>query len=167
MNVTLPAQLFSTSLLLVTLTLATGCQSSRNEISPDYDRPFPVGAVTDAFWETQQTNAEAADFIFHDHEFVGETAELTPEAIHHLEQVALRIEHVPFPILVEQSEHGKNDKLDYERGKMLAVQLARLGAGDLSDRIVIGDSFATGYTAVEGEQAYLDALSSSVTQERR
>ena len=57
---------------------------------PGYDRPFPVGQVTDAFWETQQTNAEAADFIFYDHEFKGNTAELGPGAKRHLEQVALR-----------------------------------------------------------------------------
>jgi hypothetical protein len=28
---------------------------------PAHDRPFPVGQVSDSFWETQQTNAEAAD----------------------------------------------------------------------------------------------------------
>ena len=42
---------------------------------PAYDRPFPLGQVTDAHWETQQTNAEASDFIFYDHEFVGNTAQ--------------------------------------------------------------------------------------------
>src|SRR5204862_7308889 len=60
------------------------------------DRPFPLGQVSDSFWETQQTNAEAADFIFYDHEFRGNTAELSPGAKKHLMQVALRLEHVPF-----------------------------------------------------------------------
>ena len=52
-------------------------------------------------WETQQTNAEAADFLFYDHEFRYDTkgrvdtAELTPGAKKHLMQVALRLEHVP------------------------------------------------------------------------
>src|SRR5688572_29979218 len=58
------------------------------------DRPFPLGQVSDAHWETQQTNAEAADFIFYDHEFRGNTAELAPGAKKHLMQVALRLEHV-------------------------------------------------------------------------
>src|SRR5439155_16356660 len=41
----------------------------RNNRGPGADRPFPLGQVTDSFWETQQTNAEAADFLFYDHEF--------------------------------------------------------------------------------------------------
>src|SRR5262245_23550989 len=62
-----------------------GRGNGRGGVAP-YDRPFPLGAVTDTFWETQQTNAEAADFIFHDHEFVGETAQLGPACKRHLEQ---------------------------------------------------------------------------------
>src|SRR5262245_33156917 len=63
-----------------------GGRNSGNRGSAQVDRPFPIGAVTDRFWETQQTNAEAADFIFYDHEFVGDTAQLTPLAKRHLEQ---------------------------------------------------------------------------------
>ena len=74
---------------------------------PQVDRPFPIGQVTDSFWETQQTNAEAADFIFYDHEFRGNTAELAPGAKKHLEQVALRLEHVPFPVVIEESPHRR------------------------------------------------------------
>src|SRR5688572_1160728 len=71
---------------------------------PAADRPFPLGQVTDAHWETQQTNAEAADFIFFDHEFRYDTkrrvdtADLAPGGKKHLMQVALRLEHVPFPV---------------------------------------------------------------------
>jgi hypothetical protein len=79
---------------------AVGCKSG----GPPYDYPFPLGQVSDSIWETQQTNAEAADFIFFDHEFEGSTANLAPAAKRKLESVALRLEHVPFPITIEQSQ---------------------------------------------------------------
>src|SRR5687767_9698199 len=108
--------------LLITLTLAAlaGCHhhgggddcnggpgSRRSYRGPGADRPFPLGQVTDAHWETQQTNAEAADFIFYDHEFRmdtrtrTDTAELTPGGKKHLQQIALRLEHTPFPVVIE------------------------------------------------------------------
>ncbi len=80
--------------------LASGCVGHKHghktyggpPYGPPHDRPFPVGQVTDAHWETQQTNAEAADFIFYDHEFrydaTGnhvDTAQLSPLAKKHLE----------------------------------------------------------------------------------
>src|SRR5438445_513446 len=77
----------------------TGSWGGRNRRSyrgPGADRPYPLGQVTDAFWETQQTNAEAADFLFYDHEFRydtrsrTDTAELTPGGKKHLQQIALR-----------------------------------------------------------------------------
>jgi len=74
----------------MSLLATTGCRNG-NEGGPQFDRPFPVGQVSDSFWETQQTNAEAADFIFYDHEFEGNTALLAPGAKKKLMQVALRL----------------------------------------------------------------------------
>ena len=65
---------------------APGCY--HGNVRPSYDRPFPLGAVTDVFWKTQQTNAEATDFILYDHEFKGNTAQLAPLARRHLEEIA-------------------------------------------------------------------------------
>ena len=48
------------------LASAAGCQQMYS--GAQYDRPFPLGSVSDAFWETQQTNAEAADFVFYHHD---------------------------------------------------------------------------------------------------
>ena len=64
-----------TTIALVAMTLSvSGCfhHNTRraSRMGPEVDRPFPLGQVTDSFWETQQTNAEAADFVFYDHEFV-------------------------------------------------------------------------------------------------
>lgn len=125
---------------------------------PSYDRPFPLGQVTDSFWETQQTNAEAADFIFHDHEFVEDTALLGPSAKRHLEQVALRLEHVPFPVVIERSEFDYRPEMDEARRRMIVEQLARMGVPDAGGRVVISETFAPGITALEAEQAYYRTL---------
>jgi len=113
--------------LLALLVGAIGCHHAQ-EVVPGFDRPFPLGQVSDAFWETQQTNAEAADFIFFDHDFRGDTPALTPAATNKLEQMALRLEHVPFPVIVEQSPDNRYRKLDIRRHRTVVEQLARLGA---------------------------------------
>ena len=81
---------------------------------PPYDRPFPLGHVTDAFWETQQTNAEAADFIMYDYEFVEKTATLNPMGRDHMTQIARRLPHVPFPIVIEMSEKTNDPEKNIE-----------------------------------------------------
>lgn len=162
-----------TSLITAILALATlaGCQHcgrnecgpggggwfwnrNRGENLPQVDRPFPVGQVSDSFWETQQTNAEAADFIFYDHEFRGNTAELAPGAKKHLEQVALRLEHVPFPVVIEESPHDARPDLDLARRTTIVEQLARLGVVNSEERVVVANAFPEGYTSQEAEAAY-------------
>jgi outer membrane protein OmpA-like peptidoglycan-associated protein len=125
-------------------------------LGPPYDRPFPLGQVTDAHWETQQTNAEAADFILYDHEFIGNTAQLTPKGQKHLVQIALRLEHVPFPIVVEQSPDGKYPQLDAQRRQAVIDYLVALGYEKqrIENRVVVAPAFAEGLSAVEGEAAY-------------
>jgi hypothetical protein len=123
-----------------------------------YDRPFPLGAVNDTFWETQQTNAEAADFVFHDHEFRGETAQLAPGAKRHLEQVAMRWEHVPFPVLIEMSEYNAKPQLDRARRQAVIEQLARLGIHNPEGRVVIADAYTPGMPGVQAERMYYRSL---------
>ena len=136
---------------------------NRAESGPKHDRPFPLGQVTDAHWETQKTNAEAADFIFYDHEFVGDTAELAPAAKDHLEQVALRLEHVPFPVVIERSPHNAKPQLDEARLVTIVEQVARLGV-NARGRTVIATSMAEGLTAIEGENAYFRTLYNNFSQ---
>ena len=166
-----------TSFLTITLMLAlAGCHhggryddcgpggpGGRGKYSrlPQVDRPFPIGQVTDSFWETQQTNAEGADFIFYDHEFRGNTAELAPGAKKHLEQVALRLEHVPFPVVIEQSPHDARPELDQARRRTVVEQLARIGALNVEDRVVVAGAFPEGLTAQEGEAAYTTGVLTS------
>lgn len=136
---------------------ATGCRTA----SPPTDRPFPLGQVTDSFWETQQTNAEAADFVFYDHEFERDTANLAPGAKKKLMSVALRLEHVPFPVVIEESPHGAHRERDVQRRQVVVEQLARLGVPDADKRVVVAPAFAEGITAVEGERAYYSTLYNS------
>lgn len=125
-------------------------------LGPPYDRPFPLGQVTDAHWETQQTNAEAADFILYDHEFIGNTAKLTPKGQKHLVQMAVRLEHVPFPIVIEQSPDGKYPQLDAQRRQAVIQYLVAMGYEKerIENRVVIAPAFAEGLRAIEGEAAY-------------
>jgi hypothetical protein len=131
------------------------------------DRPFPLGQVSDSHWEIQQTNAEAADFIFYDHEFKGNTAELSPGAKKHLMQVALRLEHVPFPVVIEESpgshsptETARRQALDMARRQTIVEQLARLGAGNIEERVIVANAFPEGYTGIESEGSYYNVIGS-------
>ena len=138
---------------------------------PPHDRPFPVGQVTDSHWETQQANAEAADFIFYDHEFRYdttrhvETAQLSPLAKKKLEQVALRLEHVPFPVIIEElprnHDAAKNHEkglLEHARRQTIVEQLNRLGITNADERVVISNAFPEGITGVEAERSYSNVL---------
>ncbi|MHC4398651.1 MAG: hypothetical protein ACYTG0_03130 [Planctomycetota bacterium] len=144
--------------------LLSGCKSHTAHVpheqclGPPYDRPFPLGQVTDSHWETQQTNSEAADFIFYDHEFDGDTAHLTPAGRKHLMQVALRIEHVPFPIVVEESPNRRNPRLDAARHKTVVDELTHLGLAMVEPRVIVAPAFDRGLTAIEGEAAYYSTL---------
>jgi hypothetical protein len=157
------------TLILSSLALAalTGCHhAARNGGSyagPGADRPFPVGQVTDSFWETQQANAEAADFIFYDHEFRGNTEQLSPGAKKHLEQVALRLEHVPFPVVIEQSMHNAAPELDQRRRQMIVEQLARMGALNVEERVIVANAFPEGYTGIESESSYYNVVGDAFT----
>src|SRR5688572_27772549 len=125
----------------IALAVMPGChhggKSGGSYAGPGADRPFPVRPVTDAHRATHRPNAEAADFIFYDHEFRGNTAELAPGAKKHLEQVALRLEHVRFPVVIEQSLHNARPELDQARKQTIIEQLARLGVLNVEERVVV------------------------------
>jgi hypothetical protein len=171
-----------TLLILSLVALAAGCAGPHTKQShhtyggppygPAHDRPFPVGQVSDSHWETQQTNAEAADFIFYDHEFKFDTtkhvdtAQLSPLAKKHLAEVALRLEHVPFPVIIEELPRNHDDAKNQEKGlleqarrKTIVEQLNRLGITNADERVVIGNACAEGFTGVEGERSYFNVIS--------
>ena len=60
----------------------------RSNAIPD---TLPLGSTVRAHYQTMETNAEAADFIFHRHDFVGKTVQLTPDARDKIPEVAARM----------------------------------------------------------------------------
>jgi len=128
------------------------------KLGPGYDRPFPLGQVTDSHWESQQANAEASDFILYDHEFVGNTAKLNTGGKKHLLQMALRLEHVPFPVVVEQSPNNRNPRLDAERRRAVTATFSELGLQLVDSRVVVAPAFNEGITAEEGEANYYGTI---------
>ena len=153
-------------------TILAGCRNNNRNQGPQHDRPFPLGQVSDSHWETQQTNAEAADFVFYDHEFRYDTkthvdtADLTPGAKKHLEMVALRLEHTPFPVVIEElprtndpAINRERELLEQQRRRTIVEQLNRIGITNADERVVVATKFAEGFTGVEGENAYTNVLS--------
>jgi hypothetical protein len=172
-------------ILSITILAVAGCAGPHHKkghkayggppYGPPHDRPFPVGQVTDSHWETQQTNAEAADFIFYDHEFRrettgnhAETAQLSPLAKKKIEQVALRLEHVPFPVVIEQLPRDHDAAKNHQKGlveearrRTVVEQLNRMGITNADERVVIANAFPEGITGIEAERSYLNVLGGS------
>ncbi len=140
-------------LLPLALAFVAGCA----EPYPPFDRPFPLGQVTDSHWDTQMTNAQASSFIFYDHEFIGDTAKLNVLGQKHLVQVALRLRHVPFPVVVEETPNHQNPKLDADRRQAVLERFAELGLHGLDCRVVIAPAIAEGMRGTEAEQTYRDS----------
>lgn len=128
---------------------------------PPYDRPFPLGQVSDAHTDTQQTNAEAYKFILYDHEFreVENTAgilntNLTPDGKKHLTQIAVRLPHVPFPVVIEESEDPTVNELRRTNVVRWLCAFHQLTDGDprrdtVQGRVVIAPSIEDGLRADE------------------
>jgi hypothetical protein len=129
---------------------ASGCA----EPGPPYDRPFPLGQVTDSHWDTQMTNAQASSFIFYDHEFIGDSAKLNVLGQKHLVQVAIRLRHVPFPVVIEETPNHKNPKLDAARRQAILDRFAELGLHDLEARVLIAPAIAQAMRGDEAQQIY-------------
>src|SRR5262245_57715605 len=53
-----------------------GCCYRRSNAIP---QTLPLGSTVQSHYQVMETNGEAMDFIINQHEFMGETAQLTPE----------------------------------------------------------------------------------------
>jgi hypothetical protein len=129
----------------------SGCQT---DPGIPYDRPFPLGQVYDRHWETQETNAQASFFVIYDHEFIGDSTKLNPDGLKHLVQIALRLPHVPFPVVVEQIPNNKNPQLDKDRRESVLAHLHDLGVHNVECRVVTAPAIADGIFSNEAQQIY-------------
>lgn len=126
-------------LLLSLVGLAYGCESCPSRCGvPDR---FPLGSVNRAHYQTMEANAEAADFILHRNEFVGDSAELTPYGKDHILEIAARARSAPFPIIVERSENNAMPTIDDQRRAAISQFLVARGVNDALDRTIIAPAY--------------------------
>lgn len=124
---------------------------ARSHAIPDR---YPLGSLERAHFQNMQTNAEASDFILNQIDFVGDTAELTPDGKDHILEIAARMRSAPFPVLVERSENNSNPQLDAERRGTVAMILADLGNPDADQRTFVGTPYNPGINSQEGQMDY-------------
>lgn len=129
-------------------------------------RPMPLGTISDDVWRKQEANAEASDFVVHEHEWVGNNAELNHGGKDHVKQIAARAPRVPFPILIQPSSMSvkpgtkfgfpvhNDEQLDLRRREYLVEVLTRMGVADASERVVIAPALTPGFQDFEAERAY-------------
>lgn len=115
---------------------------------------LPLGKTVEAWYQVMETNAEASDFILHQRDFVGETAQLTPDGKDHLMEIAARMRANPFPVVVERSLNNSDPELDSVRRNLVAQILGDLGNQDAQQRTVVATSYGPGYISTEAENSY-------------
>lgn len=133
--------------------------------------PQPLGTISDPVWQQQETNAEASDFVIHEHEWKGNTLELNLAGKDHVKQIAARTEETPFPVIVERStmsvDHesrfkypvNNDPELDLARRKFMVQALLQMGVYDAEERVVISPALTPGYTGFQAEAAYYRGMS--------
>lgn len=128
---------------------------SRSNAIPEI---YPLGSVLRAHTHAMQTNAEATDFVFFRHEFVGETGELTPDGKDHVLEVAARMRSAPFPVVIERSENNANPELDAHRRGLIAQMLTDFGNPDAPQRTFVSPAYGPGQSSVTAEQSYYQTI---------
>src|SRR5262245_1682267 len=71
--------------------------------------PAPLGTYVNAFINTQETNAEADDFVIYKNMWYRGGTALGPLGRYQLDLIARRLPTTPFPVVIATS---KNDELD-------------------------------------------------------
>lgn len=133
--------------------------------------PAPVGSANAEFWRAQERNAEASDFVIHEHEFVMGGVRMNYAGEDHVKQIAARLlAGSEFPVLVERSRHSVdpnstyrypvhlNPQLDMARREVVVAALLAMGVADAEQRVVVSPALATPYTGNEAQAAYLQGL---------
>ncbi|QDT33651.1 hypothetical protein [Thalassoglobus polymorphus] len=128
--------------------------------------PHPLGTISDPVWQQQETNAEASDFVIHEHEWNGNTVDLNLAGKDHVKQIAARLESTPFPVLIERSSMSvdpdsrfkypvNNDaELDIARRNLVIAALQDMGIYDAEERVVVSPALTPGYTGFQAQGAY-------------
>lgn len=115
---------------------------------------LPLGSTVQSHYQVMETNGEAMDFIIHQHEFMGETAQLTPEGKDHVLEIAGRMRSAPFPVVIERTWNNADPELDGHRRNLVAQVLTDLGNPDAQQRTVVATSYGPGYNSIQAEPMY-------------
>jgi hypothetical protein len=124
---------------------------------------LPLGSTVRSHYQVMQTNAEASDFIIYQHEFMGETAQLTPDGKDHILEIAARMRSAPFPVLIERTWNNADPELDAHRRNLVAQILTDLGNPDAQQRTVVATSYGPGYNDLQAEPMYFQHVLSGGT----
>jgi uncharacterized membrane protein YgcG len=156
-----PRTTVGSSAALLALAGLAGCAPNKYA-----EHPSPLGSTVDPFFMKQEENAEASNFVIHEHEFQGDSARLNEAGQDHVKQIARRLEGVPFPVIVarskitakEDSSYGypvhANEELDLKRRAVIVEALAAMGVTDAERRVVVGPYLTFPYQDSEAEGAY-------------
>lgn len=101
-----------------------------------------------------ETNAEASDFILHWNDFVGESAELTPDGKDKVLEIAARMRSAPFPVLVERTMNNADPELDAARRMLVSRVLTDLGNPDANQRTFVSTPYSRGKHSMEALPEY-------------
>jgi hypothetical protein len=141
--------------------------------------PQPLGTISDPVWQKQEHNAEASDFVIHEHEFTANTARLNAAAEQHVKQIAMRFTQrpdLPYPIIIEPSSMSQrpgdkygfavhNDPaLDLNRRQVVVAALQAMGVNDAEQKVVVSPALTPGFQEFEASRAYGQGFSGSNSQ---
>lgn len=144
-----------------------GCCSTYDKCGGMGDlTPRPMGAINDEYWRSQESNAEASDFVIYEHEWTGNSTNMNDAGKEHLKQIAVRAANVPFPILVERSSMStrpgtkykfpvhNDEQLDMQRRELIVAALGEMGVTDADQRVSVSHALTPGFQSYEAERAY-------------
>lgn len=154
----------------IALSLVSGCRCCMKKCDYMGDiTPHPLGTINDPIFQKQEHNAEASDFVIHEHEFTANTARLNTAGEDHVKQIAYRITQkptLPYPVIIEPSSMSvrQGDKygfavhndpnLDMSRRQVVVTALQALGLQDAEQKVVVSPALTPGFQSFEGERAY-------------
>ena len=148
---------------------ATGCECWKQY----YQSPssLPLGTASDPVWQNQERNAEASDFVVHEHEFQMDAEWLNLGGEDHVKQIAARLlGGQETPVIVERSMSSPapgtkyqypvnpNPELDARRREIIVRSLAAMGIQDADQRVVVAPALTPGITGNEAENIYYQGL---------
>jgi len=128
-----------------------GCWNRRSNAIPD---TLPLGSTVQSHYQVMETNGEAMDFVVHQNEFMGETAQLTPDGKDHILEIAARMRSAPFPVVIERTWNNADPELDGHRRSLIAQILTDLGNPDAQQRTVVATAYGPGYNSIQAEPMY-------------